>query len=161
MLLDSRAKIALRQHVDILVANTANVLLTTTVFRPSAPVILVILEGNASSLATVMAVVFVECQPKDFQLALNVMLASVESIAKKNAQTSAAGMVTVTNMVNVNATKDLQVYHVYLKHAQDNAQVMVFVKNQASANAPKVTLATHVTFFSGDVKKIVTTMAPV
>ena len=54
-----------------------------------------------------------------------------------------------------------QVYHVYLKHAQDNAQVMVFVKNQASANAPKVTLATHVTFSSGDVKKIATTMAPV
>ena len=161
MLLDSRAKIALRQHVDILVANTVNVLLTTTVFRPSAPVILVILGGNASSLATVMAVVFVECKPKDFQLALNVMLVSVENIAKRNAQISAAGMVTVTNMVNVNATKDLQVYHVYLKHAQDNAQVMVCVKNQASANAPKVTLATHVTFSSGDVKKIVTTMAPV
>ena len=108
-----------------------------------------------------MAVAFVECQPKDFQLALNVMLVSVENIAKRNAQISAAGMVTVTNMVNVNATKDLQVYHVYLKHAQDNAQVMVCVKNQASANAPKVTLATHVTFSSGDVKKIVTTMAPV
>ena len=112
MLLDSRAKIALRQHVDILVANTVNVLLTTTVFRPSAPVILVILGGNASSLATVMAVVFVECQPKDFQLALNVMLVSVENIAKRNAQTSAAGMVTVTNMVNVNAIKDFPMINV-------------------------------------------------
>ena len=108
-----------------------------------------------------MAVVFVGCQPKDFQLALNVMLVSVENIAKRNAQTSAAGMVTVTNMVNVNAIKDLQVYHVYLKHAQDNAQVMVCVKNQASANAPMATLATHVTFSSGDAKRIVTTMAPV
>ena len=108
-----------------------------------------------------MAVAFVECQPKDFQLALNVMLVSVENIAKRTAQISAAGMVTVTNMVNVNATKDLQVYHVYLKHAQDNAQVMVCVKNQASANAPMATLATHVTFSSGDAKRIVTTMAPV
>ena len=108
-----------------------------------------------------MAVAFAECQPKDFQLALNVILATVENIAKRNAQTSAVGMVTVTSMVNVNVIKDLQVYRVYLRHAQDNAQVMVCVKNQASANAPMATLATHVTFSSGDVKKIVTTMAPV
>ena len=39
-----------------------------------------------------MAVAFAECQPKDFQLALNVMLVSVENIAKRNAQTSAVGM---------------------------------------------------------------------
>lgn len=52
-----------------------------------------------------MAVVYVVCLPKDFQLVLNAMLAMVENIAKRNAQTNAVGMVIATNTVNVNAIK--------------------------------------------------------
>ena len=102
---DSRAKIARRQHADILAANMVDVLLTTMAFLLSAPVILVILGASVRQHATAMAVVYVVCRPKDFQLASNAMLAMVENIAKRNAQTNAVGMVIATNTVNVNAIK--------------------------------------------------------
>lgn len=105
-----------------------------------------------------MAVVYVVCRPKDFQLTSNAMLAMVENIAKRNAQTNAVGMVNVTNTVNANAIKVTQVYRVCLKHAQDNALAMVFVKNQASVNAQMVMPVMHVTFSSGGAKRTVTTM---